>query len=194
MFIHIRSISQHFQCCLWSQICRSCLVYVFHMSSNVLCLTHLKCSSYLSILLLCPWKGSSTCLELVENCYGKTYKLPFPYRPPVFTGKLYFTPNKGGSLKLLMENGEVSSFWWYNFTWQMSGFCSSQSKQGFEWDWTESTLSWLNVFVFSGKGSTGQSFHWQSDFHRCERKVWWNIFHCISWWNTFGCYHTESFA
>ncbi|KAE8285985.1 hypothetical protein D5F01_LYC15665 [Larimichthys crocea] len=51
--------------------------------------------------------GSSTCLELVENCYGKTYKLPFAYRPPVFTGKLYFTPNKGGSLKLLMENGEA---------------------------------------------------------------------------------------
>ncbi|TKS72398.1 hypothetical protein D9C73_006472 [Collichthys lucidus] len=51
--------------------------------------------------------GSSTCLELVENCYGKTYRLPFQYTPPLFRAKLYFTPNKGGSLKLLTENGEA---------------------------------------------------------------------------------------
>ena len=35
---------------------------------------------------------------------------PTRYVPVLFRGQLYFTPNDGGPRKLLMDNGEVSSF------------------------------------------------------------------------------------
>ncbi|XP_061786278.1 uncharacterized protein [Nerophis lumbriciformis] len=42
-----------------------------------------------------------------ELCFGQTYRFPFQYTPPLFTGKIYFTPKDSGSRRLLVDNGEV---------------------------------------------------------------------------------------
>ncbi|KAM9849763.1 uncharacterized protein ACBR49_007055 [Aulostomus maculatus] len=45
----------------------------------------------------------------MEVCYGESLRFSFDYTPPVFSGKLAFTPNSGThgtSRKLLMDNGE----------------------------------------------------------------------------------------
>lgn len=40
-----------------------------------------------------------------EVCYGRNVTLPFDFMPPLYNGSLYFSPNKGGPSKVLMENG-----------------------------------------------------------------------------------------
>lgn len=73
-------------------------------------------SPYISSSSIFLIEGSSAGIEDTELCYGRRFKLPFDYMPPVFRGQIYFTPSNGGSRKLVMDNGEVSSFWSYNFT------------------------------------------------------------------------------
>lgn len=59
-------------------------------------------------------EGSSAGIQYEEVCYGGNFRLPFDYTPPVFNGQLYFTPSDGGSRRIVMDNGKVSSFWSYN--------------------------------------------------------------------------------
>ncbi|KAM7389710.1 hypothetical protein PAMP_023673 [Pampus punctatissimus] len=59
------------------------------------------------LTLSCFAFGSSYVLEQ-QQCYGKNFRLPFKYTPPLFNGRLYFTPSKGGqSRRLVMENSEM---------------------------------------------------------------------------------------
>ncbi|KAL7395831.1 hypothetical protein ABVT39_024079 [Epinephelus coioides] len=60
----------------------------------------------LLVTVSCVLFGSSAGLQYETECYGKNFKLPFRYVPPLFRGQLYFTPNEG-SRRLMMENGEA---------------------------------------------------------------------------------------
>lgn len=55
-------------------------------------------------------QGSSAGVRNEEICYGRYMSFPTRYTPGLFRGQLYFTPSDGGPRKLLMDNGEVSSF------------------------------------------------------------------------------------
>ncbi|XP_070818907.1 uncharacterized protein [Chaetodon trifascialis] len=55
----------------------------------------------------CVLFGLSVAINSEELCYGRTFRLPFEYTPPVFKGKLYFTPSNGGSRRVVMDNGEA---------------------------------------------------------------------------------------
>nr|XP_046262346.1 uncharacterized protein LOC124068277 isoform X2 [Scatophagus argus] len=65
------------------------------------------------MLLLLSWLvsfclfGSSVGAAFEEICYGRDFRLPYDYTPPLYNGKLYFTPSKGGPRKLMMDNGEA---------------------------------------------------------------------------------------
>ncbi|XP_071313939.1 uncharacterized protein [Trachinotus anak] len=51
--------------------------------------------------------GVSSGLKQERECYGRSLKLPDTYAPPFFYGQLYFTPSKGGSRRLLLDNGQA---------------------------------------------------------------------------------------
>ncbi|XP_068444539.1 uncharacterized protein [Clinocottus analis] len=56
----------------------------------------------------CVWFGGSFSDVLYEEkCYGKSLTLPFYYTPPLFNGKLYFTPSNGGPRQLVMDKEEA---------------------------------------------------------------------------------------
>ena len=67
-------------------------------------------SLYLFLLDMFRIQGSSAGIRNEEICYGSYMSFPTRYVPVLFRGQLYFTPNDGGPRKLLMDNGEVSSF------------------------------------------------------------------------------------
>lgn len=110
---------------LRDQIYWSCWKHVFHLPQ------------YSLQLSLIP--GSSVDGEYVDECYGRSFRLPIEYTPPLYEGPVYFTPRNGGPRKLLLDNGQVSRFWchhlyhhllslWHfcrsgSWIWQMSGFC-----------------------------------------------------------------------
>ncbi|XP_054647035.1 uncharacterized protein LOC129189438 isoform X2 [Dunckerocampus dactyliophorus] len=59
--------------------------------------------TFLFACLLCV----SFAIEYEELCYGRSYRFPFQYSPPIFTGKIYFTPRNRGSRRLVFDNGEA---------------------------------------------------------------------------------------
>ncbi|XP_076594598.1 uncharacterized protein LOC143325444 [Chaetodon auriga] len=60
-------------------------------------------------IVSCVLFGSSAGIDSEEVCYGSTFRLPFEYTPPVFRGRLYFTPSNGGSRRVVMDNGEAKA-------------------------------------------------------------------------------------
>ncbi|XP_042349182.1 uncharacterized protein LOC121948018 [Plectropomus leopardus] len=56
--------------------------------------------------VFCAWFGSCAGFQTKQVCYGKDFKLPMSYAPPLFDGPLYFTPN-GKSTRLMMDKGEA---------------------------------------------------------------------------------------
>lgn len=180
-------------CAICYPIYWSCLQCIFHMSSDVVCQITLIFNLFTCVFLI---EGSSTGIKYEEVCYGRYLSFPFDYTPPRYNGPLYFTPSNGGSRKLLMDKGEVSSFWCYNshyqpislwhpcmarrVIWQMS---SVQVRANQVLNETEQNLlSVLNkciCVVVSGKGSTHQIFLQLSSFDRFDWKRWRNFFHLI---------------
>ncbi|XP_077389134.1 uncharacterized protein LOC144026364 [Festucalex cinctus] len=57
------------------------------------------------LLLPCFLSGSFG--AQYEVCYGKTFRFPFDSSPPVFTGKLYFSPRNGENRKLVYDDGKA---------------------------------------------------------------------------------------
>ncbi|XP_044220676.1 uncharacterized protein LOC122991107 [Thunnus albacares] len=51
-------------------------------------------------------EGSDDVIE-TEVCYGRNVYIPFDYVPTFYPERMYFTPSKGGSRKIIMENGEA---------------------------------------------------------------------------------------
>ncbi|XP_061755908.1 wu:fc21g02 [Nerophis ophidion] len=60
----------------------------------------------LAFLLACFVCGSYGVTH-EELCFGQTYRFPFQYTPPLFTGKIYFTPKGSSIRRLLVDNGEA---------------------------------------------------------------------------------------
>lgn len=61
----------------------------------------------LLVLLLVSSVGFGPCFgDRIQACYGKTLSQPILYTPPFYTGPVYFTPNDGGSAKIVIENGK----------------------------------------------------------------------------------------
>ncbi|XP_061901958.1 wu:fc21g02 isoform X2 [Entelurus aequoreus] len=60
----------------------------------------------LAFLLACFVCGSYGVTH-EELCFGQAYRFPFQYTPPLFTGKIYFTPKGSESKRLLVDNGEA---------------------------------------------------------------------------------------
>lgn len=53
--------------------------------------------------------GSFAAFYNERECYGGSFRVPFRYTPPLFKDKLYFTPSKGGPMRLVMDKGEVNT-------------------------------------------------------------------------------------
>ncbi|XP_030252209.1 uncharacterized protein LOC115568769 [Sparus aurata] len=60
-----------------------------------------------NIFLFCVFYGSSVDGEYVDECYGRSFRLPIEYTPPLYEGPVYFTPRNGGPRKLLLGNGQA---------------------------------------------------------------------------------------
>ncbi|XP_073342579.1 uncharacterized protein [Pagrus major] len=59
------------------------------------------------IFLSCVLFGSSVDGVYVEECYGRSVRLPTEFTLLHYKGPMYFTPRKGGPRKLLMDNGQA---------------------------------------------------------------------------------------
>ncbi|XP_057706553.1 uncharacterized protein LOC130924167 isoform X2 [Corythoichthys intestinalis] len=61
---------------------------------------------FLAFLLLPCFLWGTLGMEY-EVCYGASFRLPYQYAAPGFTGKLYFSPKHGEGRRLLLENGKA---------------------------------------------------------------------------------------
>ncbi|XP_033488498.1 uncharacterized protein LOC117260613 isoform X1 [Epinephelus lanceolatus] len=60
----------------------------------------------LCVTVSCVLFGLSAGFKNEEVCYGRNFRIPSSYTPPIFYGQLYHTPN-GRPEKLMMDNGEA---------------------------------------------------------------------------------------
>lgn len=82
------------------------------MSSDVCGFSYINTTS---ICLFCSCifliKGSSSGIQTDEVCYGRKWQFPSNYIPLRYTGPIYFAESNRGSIKVVINDGKVSSLY-----------------------------------------------------------------------------------